>query len=166
MARPHGLAGELRIRLFNLQSQVLLSARRVRLSGELRSVRGARRERDAILLRLAGCDDRVSADALRGAIVEVMREDLPETEEGEFYFHDLTGLRAIGPDGVEIGQVVEVVETAAHATVVIGSGDRRLEVPFAEAFVGSVDLQGRTIRLQGLEELPGWEEFWAKSRPC
>lgn len=164
VARAHGLTGELRVRLFNVSSEILSNCRRVRLAGELRRVRSARRHQDAMLLRVAGCDDRVTADSLRGALVEVARSDLPATEQDEYYFHDLVGLEAIGPAGVAIGRVVDVVETPGHANLVVADGPRRLEVPLAETFVGNVDLAGRTIRLERLEELPGWEEF--QRGPC
>ncbi len=52
----------------------------------------AARETDkALLVRIAGVDDRNAAEALRGAEICVPRAALPPPEEGEFYAWDLEG---------------------------------------------------------------------------
>jgi ribosomal protein L35AE/L33A len=72
--RPHGVRGELRLRLFNKDSDLLLSLDEVLVrfpEGDEQevSVDGARRANDAILMKLHSVDDREGADELRGAIV-------------------------------------------------------------------------------------------------
>ena len=67
VARPHGVKGELRLRLFNATSDVLLDQEEVlvRLAdGEENevSVERARRADDAILMKLYSVDDRDRAE--------------------------------------------------------------------------------------------------------
>src|SRR3984957_5958857 len=87
VARPHGVRGELRLKLFNEDSDVLLDRDEVlgRLPGGEEhevSVDRARRADDAILLKLHSIDDRDRADELRGAFICVRRRDFPPLEEG------------------------------------------------------------------------------------
>lgn len=61
------------------------------------------------LAAIEGVTDRDAALALRGTALWAARESLPATGgEDEFYIEDLTGLRALRPDGAEEGSVAGV----------------------------------------------------------
>jgi len=80
VARPHGVRGEVRIHLYNAASDVVLALREIDLEGHGRfRVAAARRDREAVLLRLEGCSTRDRADELRGARIGVPRSALPST---------------------------------------------------------------------------------------
>src|SRR5260370_17891332 len=89
VARPHGVRGEIRLRLFNSESDLLLQLDEllVRLpdgSEHEVSVDGARRANDAILMKLFSRDDRDRAVDLRGADVGTRRVAFLPTESSEF----------------------------------------------------------------------------------
>ena len=63
------------------------------------------RQKNAIVLRLSGIDDRNAAEALKGMHLYVDRTALPEPEEDEFYYSDLVGLEAVQSDGARFGFV-------------------------------------------------------------
>ena len=97
IARPHGVRGEVRLRLFNKASDTLLSLDEVLVrlpDGEEHEVSGdgARPADGAILMKLHSVDDRDRADELRGALVSVRRKDFPEPEAGEFYAIDVVAI--------------------------------------------------------------------------
>jgi 16S rRNA processing protein RimM len=95
--------------------------------------------------KLAGCDSRESADALRGAEVAVAREALGEAAEGTLYQVDLVGLEVVDERGQKLGTVGSFFETGASSVMVVeGAGKPRL-IPFVDAFVRSVDRQARRI---------------------
>src|SRR5260370_38852159 len=96
IARPHGVRGEVRLKVFNADSDLLLEGEEVLVrsrEGEEHevSVERARRADDAILMKLYSVDDRDRAEELRGALVCVKRGGLPELDEGEFYVCDVRG---------------------------------------------------------------------------
>ena len=100
VARPHGVKGELRLRPYNRDSDLLLDLDEVLVrfpGGEAHevSVDGARRANDAILMKLFSVDDREGADALRGALVCARRRDFPPLDEGEFYACDIEGAQVV-----------------------------------------------------------------------
>lgn len=92
-----------------------------------------------IVAKLAGCNDRDAAFALRGQEIAVGREELPDTEEGEYYWSDLIGLAVINREGVELGKVASLMETGAHDVLVV-KGEKEILIPFVEVFVLKVDL--------------------------
>jgi 16S rRNA processing protein RimM len=116
VARAHGVRGEVRLRLYNTESDVLLGVDEVLVrlpDGEEHevSVDAARRADDAILMKLHSVDDRDRADELRGARLCVRRSVLPPLEDGEHYDCDLEGLEVLVGEGdarKAIGRVAEV----------------------------------------------------------
>ena len=55
------------------------------------------------IVRAKGVDTRDAAEALRGVTLYVVRESLPEPDDGEFYHADLLGMLVKGQDGVPAG---------------------------------------------------------------
>ena len=156
VARPHGIAGELRLRVYNPDSDLLERIKRARLrmpDGSERDVAivSARPGTKAILMKLAGVDDRDAAEALRGAELCVPREALPPPEEGEFYAIDIEGARALLA-GEEVGRVVALESYPACDVLVVDRGAKgRIEVPLVEAYVASVDVEKGVVELVTLE---------------
>jgi 16S rRNA processing protein RimM len=98
---------------------------------------------DFIVAKLADCNDRDAAFALQGQEIAVNREELPDTDEGEYYWEDLIGLTVVNREGVELGKVSSLMETGAHDVLVV-KGEKEFLIPFVEVYVLNVDLaQGR-----------------------
>jgi len=159
IARPHGIQGELRLKVYNPDSDLLSRRPRVRLrlpDGALRdaAITSARDANKALLVRLAGVDDRDAAEALRGVEICVAREALPPLEEGEFYACDLEGARALLPSGEEIGHVSGLQSYPTCDVLLIErSSGGRLEVPLLAPYVGKVDAQGGLVEILTLDGL-------------
>lgn len=159
IARPHGVRGEVRLRLFNKASDVLLAQDEVlvRLAdGEEHevSVDGARRADEAILMKLHSVDDRDRADELRGAHVCVRRRDFAPLDEGEFYAVDVVGAE-VRLGGVRIGAVKEIVSYPTLETLLVAADDEQgdWEVPLNDVYVSGVDLPARVVTLVTLDEI-------------
>jgi len=161
VARPHGVRGELRLKVFNEDSDVLLDAARVHVKGkdgveEDLHVERARRAVDALLVKLRGIDDRDRAGALRGALVCLRRRDFPELEDGEFYVCDVVGADVVVRDGDgerRVGSVRRLDSYPTVDTLVVAADDggRDWEVPLIDAVVERVDAGARKVTLHTLE---------------
>jgi 16S rRNA processing protein RimM len=159
VARPHGVRGELRLKVFNADSDVLLGQEEVLVrlkEGEEHevSVDHARRADQAILLKLHSVDDRDRAEELRGALICAKRAAFPTLDDGEFYACDVLGavVRAPLEEGlapVEIGKVTELRSYPSVDALIIAASDggRDWEIPLVAAFVKSVDVQAGSIEL-------------------
>lgn len=158
VARPHGVRGELRLDLYNRESDFLLDCDEVlvRLKGGEEhevSVDRARRADKAILLKLHSVDDRDRAEALRGAELCVRRDAFPPLEEGEFYACDIEGAEVRLHDA-RLGVVERFVEyPAAFALLVRKDDGTSVEVPLTDAYVGAVDATQGVVLLATLEGL-------------
>ena len=100
VARPHGVRGEVRLRLYNRDSDLLLDLDEVLVrfpDGEEQevSVDGARRADDAILMKLHSVDDREPRRrAARGRRLRAPGR-VPGARPGEFYACDVEGARVV-----------------------------------------------------------------------
>ena len=111
-----------------------------------------------LLVRLAGVANRDAADALRGTLFLVDATDLPPIDDpDEFYDHQLEGLTVQTVGGEVVGVVAEVIHTPASELLAVKrDGGAEVLVPFVEAIVTSVTLDGGIIEIdppEGLLEL-------------
>jgi 16S rRNA processing protein RimM len=159
VARPHGVRGEIRLKLFNKDSDILLDRDEVLVrlpDGEEHevSIDHARRADDAILLKLYSIDDRDRAAELRGALICVKRREFPPPSDGEFYVCDAKGAR-VSCQGKPIGTVKDVLNYPTIDALVVKAADggKDWEVPLIDVFVDSLDLASGKIELKTIEGL-------------
>lgn len=144
VAAAHGVRGEVRIfpttdfpkRLLGLGEAHLLGSsgrRPVRVEGARPHARGL------FVMKLSGVDDRDAAEALRGAELQVRREEAMPLPEGRYYVFELIGCRVEEVDGTEIGRLVDVITTAANDVYVVQSSERgEILIPAVRQVVRSV----------------------------
>ncbi len=105
------------------------------------------------LIAFEGYDDYEAVEALRNKVLYVRSTDLPVLPNGEYYFHQIIGLTAIGEDGTAIGVVVEILETGANDVYIVRKEDGgEILLPDIESVIRQVDLKARTITVR----LPEW----------
>lgn len=106
-----------------------------------------RRHGKSVIARIEGIDDREQAAELIGAEIAVDRERMPETEEGQFYWSDLIGLKVVHRDGTELGSIDSMLETGAHDVMVV-KGDTERLIPFVmQDVVLGVDLAAKQVNV-------------------
>jgi 16S rRNA processing protein RimM len=165
VVKAHGIAGELVVEIRTDDPDTrfapgsALRGRPSRGGPESRYVvESARDHSGRLLVRLEGVADRNAADSLRGTVFIVDSEDLPPIEDpDEFYDHQLEGLRVVTTEGRLVGNVGEVLHTAAGELLSVTSETgAEVLVPFVSAIVTSVSLADQTIEIDppdGLLEL-------------
>jgi 16S rRNA processing protein RimM len=143
-----GLKGEVRIKSFTADPKGISSygdvfeengktSYQVRITGQAKG---------QLLAHLIGIEDRDAADALKGTRLYVQKSKLPVTDEDEYYFFDLVGLRADLVDGGCLGKVKEVHDFGAGAILeVVGEEVGTVMVPFTRASVPEVDREGGKV---------------------
>ena len=115
---------------------------------EIWEVNAGQRQGKAVIAKLAGCNDRTTAETLVGAEITIPRAQLPSTQEpGEHYWADLIGLRVVTTDGVDLGRVDRLFETGANDVLVV-QGERERLVPYIWGqVVREVDLDAGQMRV-------------------
>ena len=114
----HGVAGEVRLKLFGDGIGALKGARSFN-DGALTPTAIRPDNKGGAIARFAEIADRTAAEALRGTVLTVPREALPPLEEGEFYHADLIGLPVVTDDGEAIGTTTNIMNYGATDIVEI-----------------------------------------------
>lgn len=97
-----------------------------------------------LLAGLEGVNDRDASEALQGMEVAVLREEMPEADEDEYYWDELVGLEVTNIQGEALGRVVGLLETGAHDVLQV-QGERMRLIPFVEVYIQSVDVAAGKI---------------------
>ena len=170
IGKPHGLRGESTVqvhtddpgRRFVPGTTFLTEAAPGSGVPRQLTLRSSRLHRDIWLLGFEEIPDRTGAESLRGtrlflAAQDLVEEQEPEDEEESWYEEDLVGLEAVGTDGATIGRVSGLETGTAQDLLVIElAGGGEALVPFVEAIVPEVDVEGGRVVLDpppGLLEL-------------
>lgn len=107
-----------------------------------------------LILTLKGITTRDAAETLRGAEVSILETDAAPLDTDEYYIHQLYGLRVETTEGVELGQVREVLETGANEVLVVARPDQpEVLIPMIHAVVQELDLPGKRVVIRVLEGL-------------
>ena len=122
------------------------------VKGALRSfdVIDAKAHGNTVTARFVGIGDRDAAEGLKGARISISRKHFPVTDDDEYYWVDLIGLAVVNGAGESLGAVADLMENGVHQNLVVretmedGKTIERV-IPFVDAHVTSVDLQGRRI---------------------
>lgn len=97
--------------------------------------------------QLQDCPDRNAAERLKGLLVGVPRSELPEHDDGEYYWADLIGMSVVNAADERLGTVGKLLETGANDVLVVSGENGEILIPFVDAVVKQVDEQARTIRV-------------------
>ena len=112
-----------------------------------------------LVLKFAGVDSISQAESLIGCELQVPSSQRVELKAGWNYVSDLIGCSVLDHDR-EIGRIEDVQFGAGEAPLLIlrGAAANLLEVPFAEAYLESVDVRRKQVRMklpEGLLEVNG-----------
>lgn len=122
----------------------------IKLDGKWQQVEitSGREQGKTVVAHIKGCDDRNLAESYYGIEIAIDKSQLPELDEGEFYWRDLVGLSVINMAGEKLGQVNKLMETGANDVLVVKTADKKeLLIPYVEDYsIIKVDLsEGQVI---------------------
>jgi len=100
-----------------------------------------------VIAKLEGITDRTAAEKCKGQLIAVPRVELPEQEEGEYYWSDLIGLSVENLTGEKFGIVDSLLETGANDVLVVKDERGETLIPFIASVIQQVSLKDKIIRV-------------------
>ncbi len=103
-----------------------------------------REQSKTIVAHVKGIDNRDQAAQLIGKSLYIDKDQLPELDDNEHYWHELVGFRVINKNGIDLGVVDYLVDTSSN-DVLVTKGDKAHWIPYIEPYLVTVDKQNRVI---------------------
>jgi 16S rRNA processing protein RimM len=155
--RPHGLRGELVVEVLTDFPERFDTIEAVYLGdsqqADVWQVAATRWHKDRILLTLHGCEDRMSAEGLRGLLVQIPIEEAMSLSEDEYYPHELLGLDVVTVEGEELGSLSDVIFTNANEVYVVVGPRGQILLPAIADVIDHVDLDSGQMVVRLMEGL-------------
>jgi 16S rRNA processing protein RimM len=154
ITRPHGVTGEVAVVVLSEVPGRFAGGATVWLEGgRSLTVETSRPHKDRLLVRFREIADRSAAEAVQGALLVVPESMSPPLPEGSWWDHQLIGCAVRTEGGRELGELTEVIHTAANDVWVATAADgAETLVPVLKDVLVSVDVEAKLVLVR---EVPG-----------
>jgi len=103
------------------------------------------------LLSLKGIESLDSVETLIGSELFIEKADLPELEDGSYYWLDIIGLSVFTTDEQYLGKVESIIATGSNDVFVVKDPNKEQEnetlIPALESVVLEIDFKLKTMRV-------------------
>lgn len=100
---------------------------------------------NGIIAKFKGINDRDGARQYTNALIAVKREQLPLLNKSEFYWTDLFGLNVTTTAGVQLGKVVDIMETGSNDVFVVQDATQQRLIPYTDQAISAIDLANKMM---------------------
>ena len=133
----HGVRGEVKVLTWLDDPEMLCEFDRCRIDGKEVVMQQVRVQKTCNLVKLEGVDTMEAAQALRGKVIELYREDIDDGME-------------VCCDGNSIGKITEVLDYPGNQVYVV-KGKREYMIPAVSAFVLDTDMENNLMQVRLIE---------------
>lgn len=130
VVRPHGVRGEVRVRLLTDFPERIPSLEQLYLGKNAEqpdavpyTLERVRLQQGFGILKFAGIDDRNDVESWRGLCLMLPLADVVPLDEDEFYTYQLIGVTLHTESGDVIGEITDIMETGANDVYIVKSSE-------------------------------------------
>ena len=149
----HGVRGEMKVLPWADGPDFLCDFDRVRISGSEYKIESCRVQKTCNLVKLSGVDTMEAAQAMRGKIIELYREDI---DDEVIFAAELIGMEVFC-NGEMIGKIKEVLDYPGNSVYVV-KGTREYMIPAVKEFILSTDMEKNEMQVKLIEGMRSDED--------
>ena len=151
----HGLKGECKLYLVTDDPQHRFEKGRVLHleDGRTLTVVRYREQKDFGYCYFEGIDSIEKAEQLKTKNLFIAQDDLPELEEGQYYYHELMNCTVYNEEKENLGEFVDILETGANLVLRVKSKNTSFLLPFVPAFIVDVNKDTHEIIIREMDGL-------------
>lgn len=151
VAAAQGLRGEVRVKSFTDDPVAIEEYGTLYgVDGRAFEILDARPNKEMVIIRFRGINDRTEAEKLNGTELFVERDSLDDEDldDEEYFYADLEGLEALDAEGKSYGVISAIFDFGAGDILEITQKGKRAQmIPFNEFSVLEIDFEGGTIMI-------------------
>ena len=155
LVKHHGLKGELKVFLYNEDSETLVKGLSIWIetdndfiSYDLENVRGSKNN---LIIKFKNINSRDKSQFLVKKEIYVSRNDFPDLDEG-FYLNDIIGFKIINDNKQVYGYLKDVLVLTGNEILVVDCDGKEVLVPNVEEFVKLFDFDKKLITVSNFEQ--------------
>ncbi len=141
----HGLRGEVKVMPWVDSPEMLCEFDRCRIEGKEYKMESCRVQKTCNLVKLQGIDTMEEAQAMRGKILQLFREDI---DDDVIFAAELVDVE-VYCDGNSIGRITEVLDYPGNSVYVINNGEYM--IPAVKEFILSTDIKKNEMHVKLIE---------------
>ena len=142
----HGVRGEVKVLCWLDDPEMLCEFDRCRIGGKEYTMTEVRVQKTCNLVKLQGVDTMDAANALRGKVIELYREDI---DDEVIFADELMGVEVFA-DGNSIGKIADVLDYPGNAVYVV-KGQYEYMIPAVKSFILSTDVDANRMEVRLIE---------------
>ena len=142
----HGVKGEVKVLPWVDAPDVLCEFDRCRIDGVEYTIEQCRVQKTCNLVKLSGVDTMEAAQAMRGKVMELHREDI---DDDVIFAAELIGMQVLC-DGAELGKIVDVLDYPGNSVYVV-KGKHEYMIPAVKEFILSTDMDANVMQVKVIE---------------
>ena len=142
----HGVKGEVKVMPWVDGPEILCEFDRCRIAGKEYEIVSCRIQKSCNLVKLSGVDTMEAAQAMRGKVIELYREDI---DDEVIFAAELIGVEVYA-DGALLGKIAEVLDYPGNSVYVV-TGEHEYMIPAVKQFILSTDLETNTMQVKIIE---------------
>ena len=142
----HGVRGEVKVLPWIDSPEDLCEFDRCRIDGKECVIEACRVQKSCNLLKLQGIDTMEAAQAMRGKIIELYREDI---DDEVIFAAELIDMEVFC-DGEQIGVIREVLDYPGNSVYVV-KGQYEYMIPAVKQFILSTDMENNRMQVKLIE---------------
>ena len=117
---------------------------------QIREINWVKPHTGSALISFKGIIDRSQAEALIGAEMVILKEELPDLEEDAHYWIDLIGIEVYTSEEIYLGRIESIIETGSNDIYVVKDNKKEVLIPALASVVLDIDIKHKRM----LVELP------------
>ena len=141
----HGVRGEVKVLTWLDSPEMLCEFERCCIDGKEYAIQACRVQKTCNLLELQGVDTMEAAQAMRGKVVQLYREDI---SEDVIFGDELIGVEVFC-EGTKIGEITDVLDYPGNSVYVIDGG--KYMIPAVKEFILSTDIDKNVMNVKLIE---------------
>jgi 16S rRNA processing protein RimM len=156
LRRPHGIHGEMIMNILTDFPERLKNGMVVFVGDDHKplKVKTWREHQKGLLVGFADYSTPEDVGILRNCLVFIKTKELPPLPKGEYYHHQVIGLRVVDETGAELGVVADVIATGANDVFLVKQKEgKEFLLPVIDQMVLNIDLEMGEISARPLPGL-------------
>jgi 16S rRNA processing protein RimM len=149
----HGVKGEVKVLPWVDAPDILCEFDRCRIDGVEYTIESCRIQKTCNLVKLTGVDTMEAAQAMRGKVMELYREDI---DDDVIFAAELIGMQVLC-DGSELGKITDVLDYPGNSVYVV-KGKHEYMIPAVKEFILSTDMDANVMQVKIIEGMRSDED--------